>query len=169
MTLPELHQQIEALKQEQAALQPLPDIAQLEARITYHGARAIVGAEAPNHKAALETAMLLKEQAQPALARNDEINVQLARLRTELAFAEAEQARLKHEAQERYKQGLVDEYRHAALAMVRAARKCMNANIDPGSFSVGFLETDPNGPFKLSQEMKFGLLRFEREEQEQSQ
>ena len=165
-TLPEIQQQIAKLKLEQQNFPALPNLAHIEAQITFHGARAIVGEDAPRHKAELEAAMIAKEQARPLIDRNDEINRELARLRTELAIAEAEQARLQHEQKQRAKQELVQEYRHAALAMIRAARKCMNANVDIGSFSVGFLETDPNGPFKLSDEMKMGLLRFEVAERE---
>lgn len=167
MNLQQLLEAIQHTELERANLQPLPDLIQIEASITFHGARAIVGAEAPRHKAALETLIIQKEQALPIIERNDEITRRLQSLRTQLAFAEAEQARLRREAQQRHEQELVQAYHHAAIQMVRAARKCMDARIDIGSFSVGFLETDPNGPFKLSQEMRMGLLRFERMEQEQ--
>lgn len=165
MQLPEIQNRIELIKNQ---LQLLPEysLPAIEGRIQYHAARAIVGEDAPKHKAELETQILLKEEAVKAQEQRDRFNKELAQLRTMLAIEEAEQARLKHEQEQRRKNELLNEFRHNALAMVRSARKCMNAGIETRDFSVAFLQSDPNGGFSLRDEMRFGLLRFERAEQE---
>ena len=165
MTLPEIQSAIELIKDQ---LQALPEysLPAIEGRIQYHAARAIVGEEAPKHKAELETQILLKEDAVKVQEQRDRLNKELAQLRTALAIEEAEQARILHEREQRFKEELLNEFRHNALAMVRSARKCMNSNIDTGNFAVGFLSSDPNGGFSLRDEMRFGLLRFERAEKE---
>jgi len=166
MTLPEIQKRIELIRNQ---LQLLPEysLPAIEGRIQYHAARAIVGEDAPRHKAELETQILLKEDAVKSQEQRERLNKELAQLRTALAIEEAEQARIIHEQEQRAKDELLNEFRHNALAMVRSARKCLNANIPTGNFSIGFLSSDPNGGFSLLDEMRYGLLRFERAEKEQ--
>ena len=166
MQLPEIQKRIELIRNQ---LQLLPEysLPAIEGRIQYHAARAIVGEDAPRHKAELETQILLKEDAVNSQEQRERLNKELAQLRTALAIEEAEQARVIHEQEQRAKDELLNEFRHNALAMVRSARKCMNAGINTGNFSIGFLSSDPNGGFSLLDEMRYGLLRFERREQEQ--
>jgi hypothetical protein len=168
MTLPEIQNHIELIKSQ---LQILPEfsLAQIEGQIQHHAARAIVGADASRHKAALEAAIIQKGEVERSQEQRARLNKELQQLRTALAIEEAEQARLKHEQEQRQKDELLHEYQRCALAMVRAARKCMRANINTGDFSVGFLSSDPNSGFSLRDEMRFGPLRFERREQEQGQ
>lgn len=167
-TLPEIHSAIEQVKNQLQCL-PAPSLAAIEGQIQYHAARAITGDDAPRHKAALDTALIAKKDAELVLEQRDRLTKELQQLQITLALEEAEQRRLEYAAQQRHKDELLNEFQRCALAMVRAARKCMNANIPTGDFSIGFLSSDPNGGFSLLQEMRYGLLRFERREKEQQE
>lgn len=166
-TLPEIHSAIEQVKTQLQCL-PNPSLAAIEARIQFLSARAIPGL--PDHAknlAELQTQILLKDDAVLVLEQRDRLTKELQQLQVTLALEEAEQRKLEYAAQQRHKDELLNEFQRCALAMVRAARKCMNAGIPTGDFSIGFLSSDPNGGFSLLQEMRYGLLRFERREQEQ--
>lgn len=130
MQLPEIRQAIQQLKNEQQSL-PNPSLAQLEAQIQHHAARTIVGTSdnVAYHKAALETAINAKSEAEKHLARHQEINQQLARLNNDLQMAEQlERVAQAQSASERCKQAYA-EYVHASKQCARAFRRVLNENM----------------------------------------
>ncbi len=180
LSLPELHAAIANLEH-QRSLIPTVDLDTIERAIQHHAARQNIGTptEQAEHKAALVTAVALKEEAAIHLQRRAEIERTLARLKQDLEVAtyrnqQAGKQSLANELAE-----AANEFRSIAKQLVRTYRRChrlaarnraagadyrLPASVD---MNMKFLSSNPYGDFTIGQEMEYGLLPFEtREAQE---
>lgn len=174
-----IRNQIQQLQVEKQAL-ALPDLAALEAAITFHGARtsSIDQATANHHQRAMQDAMTAKDQAEASWKRAQEINAEIATLQGQLAMAESEEKAHKVNAANQRMANAHDEFHLAALQVIRAYRRCMNigrqnASIPgastklPKDFDFTHLRS-PYGSqaFTIAAQMAFGPLRIEMDDNE---
>lgn len=176
-----IRNQIEQLQREKQAL-ALPDLAALEAAITFHGARtnSVDPQTAGHHQRAMADAMTAKDQAEQNWKRAQAINSEVASLNSQLELLLAEEKRHEVLMADRKMQDAHNEFYVAAMQCVRAYRKCMNvgrANQGiPGSstklpkgFTFGHLQNAYGNPqFSTSDQMAMGLLRVEQDEQREA-
>lgn len=177
LTLPDLQAKMNQLKMEQSSL-ALPPLSKLEAEIQFHSARVHVGAPEviSHHKACLSSAIHAKQMAEESWQRNGKINSELQDLDREYTFVLAEDR--KHNAVKASQdlQQAASDYEAAAKQVVRAFRRCMqvssrNAGIPGAATSLPLGPHIPlrgfgfGGGFSTAEEMRMGLLPFEKEEQ----
>ena len=173
-----LRNQIEQLQREKQAL-ALPDLAALEAAITFHGARchSVDPQTAGHHQRAMADAMTAKDAAEQNWKRAQAINSEVASLNSQLELLLAEEKRHQVEMADKRMAEAHNEFRLAAINTVRAYRRCINigrqnAGIPgastklPKGFTFGHLQNAYGNPqFSTSDQMAMGLLRIEQDEQ----
>ena len=164
LSLPEISLAIADAQSRRAALS-LPNLSELRGRVNYLTSQTIFD---PARKGDLQAAMHTLDAATREHEKAKQIDLELLSLQDKLQQAEYENAQAKREQAKRVQQDALTEFRSAALATCRAARRCMKLGIDPGQFHFAFLSGAWNSNFTTKDEMGFGLLRFEQSEKEQA-
>lgn len=162
MNLPEIQTAIADAEARRASLS-LPNLIELQGQVNYLTGQTLLD---PARKGDLQHAMYALDHAKQQHEKSKAIDLELLTLKDKLQQAEYENEQNKREAEKQRKQETLTEFRSAALATVRAARRCMNMQVDPGQFHFGFLSGAWNSGFTTKDEMGFGLLRFEVAEKE---
>ena len=122
----------------------------------------------------MQNAIRSKEEAARHHERAAEIDKTLRHLRMEFQLAEADEHRHAVEQANKRMEQAHDEFALAARQVVRAYRRCLNIRSDnmqisgatqkvPPSFTFNHI-TNPTCGFTTAQEMGFGLVRGEKED-----
>lgn len=170
---PSLHDvimQIQSTEIEKQSLPALPDRIELEGRIR-QATEAAVSTPTVETRATLQMLLIERGACNTLHERHREVEKRLAHLREQKAIAEDQQRANQRLSAEREAQEALNEFRMLARQVVRAFRRILSLNmrnramgaatVPTPSFSFSHLSSDPNGPFKTSDEMLMGPLRIE--------